>query len=502
MAFLFRPFFTFRADRRDFERFDRVYKQYPQFPQIVTALRFEPGVMDIPALAGSLGFEFTQMHNRELLEIQEGKPHDWYQLQEKKDAALQEYASWKVNLDQANQNYADEYLLSMVFSQIYRLDRISISQKDINWNTGNTLLTAWVANETECHHNRIEEEFTSLVLALRRSGHKIKQFSHDQLPVKYIASIPRYVYHNGVFQNLTTLHLTFHATEIPIRKFWNRAGIFMMSIRKLKDLRFGFSPLPKGCVDDGVWYGGDLELDWYVPLSKVLTTFAWPDLESLHLDGMLVCEEGLWTLIETHSGTLSSLVLSDMALLSGSFKSLLQKVRNEMSLKAFWIGGMTRGVHTDIEHWVLPPVYDGEAALWHDGLKRFFKDGETTMWNSETGDCGQRHCLQAAKYPFNCLCSELSSDIQNYVLKKEGRHKWPAKMYNKNTWLSGEKFGGAGHSSKCSTCSALQIERTALFDHDFPEDDIDWEEPYNYAFELDSDGEEIVAHFDDLGYDR
>lgn len=145
VPFFYRPFFTFRPDRRDIERFGAM-SQLPHFVDSVKALRFETGVMDIPRMAAKLGFCYLQVHNGETrASKQERRDFDLAMVGNAKISAIQEYALWNTRLDQAKQDYQDVDIWTVILEKLKNLDNISVSRNDTCF-TNEMVLGAWVLN--------------------------------------------------------------------------------------------------------------------------------------------------------------------------------------------------------------------------------------------------------------------------------------------------------------------------------------------------------------------
>ncbi|KAK0120525.1 hypothetical protein ONS96_010732 [Cadophora gregata f. sp. sojae] len=171
--------------------------------------------------------------------------------------------------------------------------------------------------------------------------------------------------------HLTTLSLLFPVkmqTCPPYSKFWNGLGHFLKSIPRVKVLRFGFErdmtyqePQWMACETHAKRDAGP----FYVPLWKIFGDHTWTELESLRLDGLMVCEKGLTKLLSSQAGTLRKLELVDIALWDGSFKALLTSVKDVLRLKEFRIWGVTQALHTQYDKWILAPTkpFDEDSML-------------------------------------------------------------------------------------------------------------------------------------------
>jgi hypothetical protein len=73
-----------------------------------------------------------------------------------------------------------------------------------------------------------------------------------------------------------------------------------------------------------MWLSADVPEEWYLPLWKLLGSHAWPQLRSVCLGGLLVCETGL-----------TDLLMRQCSLLNLQFCNI---VLYHGSLKAFFLG--------------------------------------------------------------------------------------------------------------------------------------------------------------------
>lgn len=83
-----------------------------------------------------------------------------------------------------------------------------------------------------------------------------------------------------------------------------------------------------------------------------------------------------------------------------------------MFLKWFYIYVLTRGLHTELESWLLPPLSAIEAASWHNGLKQYVSENNLEAWDVSHGHCEDPHCAELANIPYKCLCCELTAKFQ------------------------------------------------------------------------------------------
>ena len=148
-------------------------------------------------------------------------------------------------------------------------------------------------------------EFKTVLLALHGTSCELRRLKHDQLSVAFFAvDTPILRSYTAPLQNLKTLHLNFEAIVTPRMIFWQRLGEFLQALHALKDLKFGFAPFDNEAGNNGTWCDGTDPRTWYVPLWKMLGDHTWKGLERLSLEGLVLCENGLFNLLKRHSQTL------------------------------------------------------------------------------------------------------------------------------------------------------------------------------------------------------
>ena len=183
-------------------------------------------------------------------------------------------------------------------------------------------------------------------------------------------------------RNLVNLRLNFYIEKdnaAPFVKFWSGLGHFLKSIPKLKVLRFGFDK--EMSCQEPQWITGyqrpsrrDANM-YYVPLWKILGEHTWTALETLRLDGLLVCESGLTQLLVRHARTLQHLELVDNGLWSGSYRGLLGSLKEHLKLESFRISGFAQALHTEFDAWVLAPTTPSyEGSMLSDQLGKFLAE--------------------------------------------------------------------------------------------------------------------------------
>jgi hypothetical protein len=217
----------------------------------------------------------------------------------------------------------------------------------------------------------------------------------------------------------------------------------------------------------------------------------WPKLEKLQVDGLAVCEVGLEHLILGHP-TIGSLVLSQIALAHGSWKSLLTKLRNELPLDDFLIYGRLLSAHgTDslgkLEDWdICPP-----KGTWKSSAVRDAPGMETWLGSYERLDDRSKllreFVLRKADWPKTLHRRKDNKQIAEPVSHDQRRH-----------WLCFKHENG--------TCTPDREYIDVTWDEDISEGvPDDWEE-LEYMHRLPSDLSKISATFegdgwDDNGYD-
>ncbi|KAH9219257.1 hypothetical protein DL95DRAFT_486496 [Leptodontidium sp. 2 PMI_412] len=157
-------------------------------------------------------------------------------------------------------------------------------------------------------------------------------FSHET-PKLSVLTLP--------FQHLETLHLNFEGIgKPPLKCFWKGLAVVLQNATNLKTLRFGFDPTLTERFQSSDWTKherSDTRDAWYVAL-HLLDFGTSATLETLRLDDLLVCRRGLQHFLSSYPA-LKELQLCQIRLQTGSFPSLANFVRNELSLSKFQLWG-------------------------------------------------------------------------------------------------------------------------------------------------------------------
>lgn len=333
------------------------------------------------------------------------------------------------------------------------------------------------------------------------SWNSISHFSHDKVPVTFFVDQPSTRTFVEAARNLHTLHLSFDAREKPVAVFWARFASAISSCTELKDLRFGFQNYDntKDWTNAAFPSRGDRILkvkvgymldtsiqESYIPLWRIFKRNTWPKLEKLQLDGLAVCESGLIHLISGHP-TIRSLVLCQIALAHGTWKSFLTTLKNNMTLDEFLIYGRNVSVHgTDsrgaLEAWrMCPPKGAWKLSAVRDapGTEAFLKS-----WEGRNDGC---------------------SLLSDFVL---GKSKWPETLFDEEDHVP--KAEPRSASQRRHHCCIWNQDGTCSPDFDRLNDLWDWEiatgvpenwEKVEYMHRLPSDLTKIGPTFDEIGWD-
>ncbi|KAE8443303.1 hypothetical protein EG329_002019 [Mollisiaceae sp. DMI_Dod_QoI] len=358
LEYLFKTF-VFRRDRFDYQRLHNMMSYgRDQFAHDIRALRFEVGLMDPNHMARALAVTYRKSYG--------------------KVDSIDEYLAWFNNtLTRPLMHQKDWERLQHTVLKLEHLDRIDVVR---NCSTFKEVKTwnAWVLEKSDnAIFNILNEEFYRLLnvmIAINKHRKEVpgmlhrkpvSHLSHDNIPVTFFTTtlFPDILdTFKEVAQHLETLHLSFESTVAPRKMFWNRLGLALTSCTGVKDLRLGFDSSFKNksvdwsvCNQDSV-----LLLKYYVPLWKILPKNPWPKLEVLRLEGLAVCEAGLEHVLLGSPSSVRKLYLCQIALLHGSWQSLLGKFRKGMRLQDFEMWGHIMSIHGHREDWFVRQPKD----LW------------------------------------------------------------------------------------------------------------------------------------------
>lgn len=204
------------------------------------------------------------------------------------------------------------------------------------------MVETWINIAEVSNFDRGPKDFMALLVALQSTQLCIKNLYHDSLTVTFFTRADKILESLAQpLQHLTTLRLSFQAGSTPHAKFWSGLGCFLKAIPSHETLRFGFAPTTFFDLNISQWQSkpDNDPVDWYVPLWKVFGKHVWPKLRKLRLDGLLVCEQGLFEILNRHSATLRDLELYNLGLWFGSVRSLLSRLRTVLNLTRFHAWG-------------------------------------------------------------------------------------------------------------------------------------------------------------------
>ncbi|KUJ06804.1 uncharacterized protein LY89DRAFT_743441 [Mollisia scopiformis] len=391
--FLF-PSFVFKIDRRDIERYEQDVSKDEDFVAGIRSLRFETGMITLHQVQDELAMFFCDSNNSMR---SAGSFKDYVSIDamnEDKATAIAEYAAWNVRWHEAKQSYCDLFRMKSMLGKLKSLDSVGFSIRDTN-SSSQLLKKSWCcvpASPTSVNFCRAPKDLFTFLAALASTTLSIKTLYHDRLPVTFFARGDKILAKLAEpLKHLTTLRLTFDASDIPHMKFWASLGHFLKAIPNLAVLRFGFSTnLYNPSVQ---WYLESYErlAGWYVPLWKMFGNHTWPRLRELRLDGLLVCEDGLFEFMNRHAQTLQVLKLFNLALWSGGMQSLFNRLRASLKLKRFRAWGELNAIHSPHEHWRILSTYDSEDDSTSPEMTAFVAE----IWRTaaavlkQSGDCSQ-----------------------------------------------------------------------------------------------------------------
>lgn len=234
------------------------------------------------------------------------------------------------------------------------------------------MVDTWINSTGIPNFAKAPKDFMALLVAIQSTPLCIKRLYHDSLAVTFFARSEKVLTNLAKpLQYLTTLQLSFEAISPPHVKFWSGLGCFLKAIPNLETLRFGFASITFAYADGSEWQRkrDNDPVDWYVPLWRMLGDRTWHKLRKLRLDGLLVCEQGLFELLNRHSDTLRVLDLFNLGLWFGSVQSLLSRLRTILRLESFHAWGELRAIHAVDEHWRIFPDFKGDDEAWSPEFK-------------------------------------------------------------------------------------------------------------------------------------
>lgn len=214
---------------------------------------------------------------------------------------------------------------------------------------------------------------------------KLRHFSHDKLPHSFfVIEKPVLEKLSTSFRNLTTFRIQMEV-DCGLEKWrraWTRLGQLLAVMEHLEDLRFGIDGVQSPKLDYSHWELDQEHLDlWYIPLWKVLGDTRWKSLKALHIEGLLLCEEGLSDVIGRHAATLRSLDLKDIGLWEGNFRDLLKQLKPVLKLDQFRVWGSIQSIHSrnKEECWRFRPRIEPENECWSEAFKKSYIKYEDKM---------------------------------------------------------------------------------------------------------------------------
>lgn len=226
---------------------------------------------------------------------------------------------------------------------------------------------------------------------------------------------------------------------------------------------------------------------WYIPLWKMLGEYTWLFLESLRLDGLLVCEVGLFKLLSRHAITLRRLDLYNMGLWQGSFRGLLCSLQSVLSLTRFRLRGATYAHHSLFDAWRLPFVFDFDAECWSPELKAQQFEKECSLIEAHERH-GSISFLDVAQY----LESFTSGTNWNWNLGRKNAI---------NFMINPPAFRGRTHTENCLGCMLTETEIDQAWDEGLAECLRHWQD--FHSPELPGVGEDAMVDFYlDNGFDE
>ncbi|KAL5327621.1 hypothetical protein ACEPPN_005322 [Leptodophora sp. 'Broadleaf-Isolate-01'] len=267
-----------------------------------------------------------------------------------------------VVLEYAEYNYAhlqdNEYMARLRDVLLYhnKLERVKIKRYQYSFKSGtlSEIFEGYWSYKARSSSLEMNAEFLSILQAMysisttspQSGSPTIKHLSHESLSPSLFGYLfshdaPKLSVLTLPFQHLETLHLNFEGIgKPPLKCFWKGLAIVLQNATNLKTLRFGFDPTLTERFQSSDWTKhdrSDTRDAWYVAL-HLLDFGISATLETLRLDGLLVCQRGLQHFLPNYPA-LKELQLCQIRLRTGSFPSLANFVRNELSLSKFQLWG-------------------------------------------------------------------------------------------------------------------------------------------------------------------
>jgi len=230
-------------------------------------------------------------------------------------------------------------------------------------------------------------------------------------------------------------------------------------------------------------------LAWYVPLWKFIGDYHWQDLESLRLDGLVVCEKGLADFLNRHAMTLRSLKLFNIALFYGSFRGLLSGLKVSLNLDIFCIWGTLRAFHTPYEAWRLRPNFDDDPEWLSPEFASLLK--KHTKWFRNSRFLSPVE-IRSGLESFMTL--DIRSCLESFIILDI---EWPFSE-GIQRFIDPPYFGGAPHTGTCCAMSMVDI------DEYWQKGLMKSLERWNH-FEIEDAGEvgvELIEEYDENGFDN
>ncbi|KAF8858203.1 hypothetical protein BDZ45DRAFT_786019 [Acephala macrosclerotiorum] len=508
---------VFRRGRGDYLRFLTMLSEgKEQFVHDIRALRFDDGLIDPNNMGTNLAMTDWTMKR--------GKKFSG----ERRSDLVDEYMEWYhgVMKNRDSDPISSYDLCARTLAEILRklknVERIDISNKACPLKAPE-LMGAWRRGNRSTHFEHTINRTWRTLRAIQGLGWPddegvpddglpaLKHLTHDEFPVAFFDPcaeegrvLKAFAEVTKFFVHLETLHLNFEATEAPIKVFWKILAECVTRAEKLRDLRLGFDPVFKTCKIDradsrepyksqGSWNEvSDAHFErHYAPLHLLFETQnIWKNLVSFRLDGLVLCAHGLEHVLLSHL-CIRKVYLCQIALLHGTWGTLLWKIRKGMRLEHFEIWGDIMSVHGDAENWALPPPWQfWKSMANHEGpgIQLF-------------GDTWKRHMTYS--YPDQDLRIQARDRLQDYTLR---RGEWPGALLERISlpmkFSSHQEARTHKHCSLDDGVCKQDLDRIASMWSD-PNGDLQealWWELDECEYEYNSKNVDIFLLFDD-GYD-